>query len=204
MNLNGRFVEYQSAALMDFYNGETESLCTIRTLDDIPEIFKGFKELYGLDMNDGTKTEYICPRNYDTGVDTQSWGMCSCWENGGRRSQNNYTTKCVEKYYGLDEITKKYGWIDAPALSSNNQVCVYYVQQNNKNNSLEIKCVDKKVYDGCINGDMTLGPGAHCYDVNCEDATISATDKKTCCIDENNICPESFEDVGIDILPDGI
>ena len=26
MNLNGRFVEYQSASLMDFYNGEAEAL----------------------------------------------------------------------------------------------------------------------------------------------------------------------------------
>ena len=38
--------------------------------------------------------ENMCPANYETEVDTQSWGMCSCWENGGYRSKNGQTATC--------------------------------------------------------------------------------------------------------------
>ena len=198
MNLNGRFVEYQSASLMDFYNGEAESLCTIKAFDDIHVMYEGFKELYGLDMNDGTKTEYICPRNYDTGVDTQSWGMCSCWENGGRRSQNNYTTKCVEKYYGMDEITQKYGWVDAPALSSNNQVCVHYVQKNeeqvNGNKVLKIKCINDKMHKCCTDGQTKF----------CEQEILGWTCSRSTDSDCEGVCPATFDELEIKYFPEGI
>jgi hypothetical protein len=206
MNLNGRFVEHQSASNMSFYNSATESFCTIKTYNGIPTIFDGFKDIYGLDMNDVTKTEYICPRNYDTAVDTLSWGMCSCWENGGRRSQNNYTTKCVEKYYGFDEISKKYTWIDSPALSSKNQVCVYYVQSNIEQ-KLEIKCLDERTFKCCTNGDATntkLQKTGVCTSVNCSDNNKDTN----CCNQKANICTTvtcpSFENVNIDYFPEGI
>lgn len=38
--------------------------------------------------------ENMCPLNYDVNVDTQSWGMCSCWENGGYRSKNGTLPTC--------------------------------------------------------------------------------------------------------------
>lgn len=38
--------------------------------------------------------ENICPLNYGIEVDTQSWGACSCWENGGYRSKNGTTSTC--------------------------------------------------------------------------------------------------------------
>lgn len=38
--------------------------------------------------------ENVCPANYSSDVDTQSWGMCSCWENGGQRSKNGTATTC--------------------------------------------------------------------------------------------------------------
>lgn len=38
--------------------------------------------------------ENMCPANYASDVDTQSWGICSCWENGGQRSKNGTTTTC--------------------------------------------------------------------------------------------------------------
>ena len=38
--------------------------------------------------------ENICPLNYGVEVDTQSWGMCSCWENGGYRSKNGTLPTC--------------------------------------------------------------------------------------------------------------
>ena len=33
--------------------------------------------------------ENMCPYNYENSVDVQSWGICSCWGNGGRRPDNN-------------------------------------------------------------------------------------------------------------------
>ncbi len=40
------------------------------------------------------KNEDICPRDYADSVDTLSWGVCSCWENGARRSKGGTTTRC--------------------------------------------------------------------------------------------------------------
>ena len=38
--------------------------------------------------------EDMCPLNYGVDVDTQSWGVCSCWENGGYRSKNGTLSTC--------------------------------------------------------------------------------------------------------------
>ena len=38
--------------------------------------------------------ENMCPLNYGISVDTQSWGVCSCWENGGYRSKNGTLATC--------------------------------------------------------------------------------------------------------------
>ena len=203
MNLNGRFVEYQSASLMSFYNND--ALCTIKPYNDIPATYSGIKDLYGLNMTSATKTEYICPRGYDTSVDTQSWGMCSCWENGGRRSQNNYTTKCVEKYYGTDK-TGSYGWIDSPALSSTNQVCAYYIYTDN-NNDLQIKCVSEKTHKCCSSNDNLFESGK-CDAVICKTTKDSALKEICCDSEDNNICkgecPDTFEELGIANFPEGI
>lgn len=122
-NLQGRFVEPQ------FVPEEYETdgnLCIFKpTTSDYVIV----QETYGLqtDFYDTTKIyENMCPRDYDLSVDLQSWGMCSCWENGGRRSQNGVSTKCSAVYY--DNTTKK--WKDALGTSDTNQVCVY------KNNNL--------------------------------------------------------------------
>lgn len=211
MNVNGRFVEYQNVSVMGLYN--SDSLCTIKTYNNIPDLYMNIKGLYGLDMGDSTKTEYMCPRNYDTSVDTQSWGICSCWENGGRRSQNNYTTKCVEKYYGFDAVTKKNSWISGPALSSDNQVCVYYVQANATNDdknakTLEIKCVNEKIDKCCVDG-HELGTAGVCSSVDCsEKSTNTAAEKANCCNGTTNICNDiecpSFNDLEFANFPDGI
>ncbi|MBQ2844484.1 MAG: hypothetical protein IJE79_00500 [Alphaproteobacteria bacterium] len=39
--------------------------------------------------------ENICPAKYQESVDTASWGMCSCWHNGGRRSRWGTTETCL-------------------------------------------------------------------------------------------------------------
>ena len=38
--------------------------------------------------------ENMCPSNYAAETDTQSWGICSCWENGGYRSKNGTIPTC--------------------------------------------------------------------------------------------------------------
>ncbi len=38
--------------------------------------------------------EDMCPRDYADSVDTLSWGMCSCWENGARRSKWGTSVRC--------------------------------------------------------------------------------------------------------------
>ncbi|MFQ6778223.1 MAG: hypothetical protein ACLRFI_02925, partial [Alphaproteobacteria bacterium] len=42
--------------------------------------------------------ENICPEKYETQVDTQSWGICSCFANGKRRSNNGTSPRCVATY----------------------------------------------------------------------------------------------------------
>lgn len=39
--------------------------------------------------------ENMCPKNYSQNVDADAWGICSCWENGGRRSKDGLYTKCA-------------------------------------------------------------------------------------------------------------
>ena len=48
------------------------------------------KRLYVVGTN-----ENMCPRDYALTVDTKSWGACLCWENGGRRSKNGTSAKCL-------------------------------------------------------------------------------------------------------------
>ncbi len=43
--------------------------------------------------------ENMCPLNYWYKVDTPSWGACLCWENGGRRSNDGTSLKCVPGQY---------------------------------------------------------------------------------------------------------
>lgn len=57
----------------------------------------------------------MCPRDYDLDVDTQSWGACLCWENGGRRSKGGMSPKCVPVIPVQEEDTN-----DANCTDENN------------------------------------------------------------------------------------
>ena len=129
MNINGRFVETQNASIESIYNnGSCQFASTL------PDYAKPF-EMYNIKAN-----EYICPRGYDSGVDTASWGICSCWANGARRSQDGYTTKCVDKYRESPESNT---WVDGSAISSDNQLCVYHFTET-QNKNLNITCTPSK------------------------------------------------------------
>ena len=84
-NLQGRFVEYQTIK----YDAYDETNFCKSTFTDSLE-YKTLSAYYAV----GTG-EYMCPRDYDSSVDTQSWGACLCWENGGRRSKWGKSPKCV-------------------------------------------------------------------------------------------------------------
>ena len=107
MNLDGRFIEYQNA--IKEYDKRPDELCEIQTIGSIPIIYNV------------TTDENMCPVDYNRDVDINSWGICSCWGNGGRRSKGGTTTKCEVVYYD--------GVSDWPAAldeqSHYNQVCIY-------------------------------------------------------------------------------
>lgn len=127
MNLHGRFVELQFIKSMF-------KTCSVSKQDDY------LKSGYGV-----FEGENMCPRDYALGVDTESWGACLCWENGGRRSKNGTSARCVAElpivvdgagynaYDGmrcgdlakLDTDGKVDAWCTQNYLSDKNQLCPY-------------------------------------------------------------------------------
>ena len=98
MNLQGRFVELQFIKSGENGLYKESSLCEANFANSIEygggtqgsKITENLVELYAI--GDG---ENMCPRDYDINVDTQSWGACLCWENGGRRSKWGKSPKCI-------------------------------------------------------------------------------------------------------------
>lgn len=96
INLQGRFIatEFIRDNLygLDENNHETDLCVSHFTGSSAYNDTHGadFMALYGIGAN-----ENMCPRDYALSVDTQSWGACLCWENGGRRSKFGQSAKCV-------------------------------------------------------------------------------------------------------------
>ncbi|MDE6481748.1 MAG: hypothetical protein K2L25_02930 [Alphaproteobacteria bacterium] len=83
-NLQGRFVEYQFIRPNVYAK---DNFC----ISNFGEgLYKDLKSLFRIGNG-----EDMCPRDYNLGVETQSWGACLCWENGGRRSKWGKSAKCV-------------------------------------------------------------------------------------------------------------
>jgi hypothetical protein len=104
MNLQGEFIEMQNVQ---------DNNCLLN------ETVANDYNTYGT-----VKGENICPAGYANAVDTDSWGICSCWENGRRRSEDGKTTKCVEEYKVGDK------WLEA-ALDNENNVLNELKKTNN-------------------------------------------------------------------------
>ncbi|MBO5946656.1 MAG: hypothetical protein J6Q44_00740 [Alphaproteobacteria bacterium] len=133
MNLQGRFMEYH---LFDDGAYMEDNFCQANFADSryAKDPNGSLVDLYKI----GTK-EDMCPRDYNLGVATQSWGACLCWENGARRSKWGKSAKCVAalplKGAGdatcatnatLDEATATLtedDWCTAGVISDFNQVC---------------------------------------------------------------------------------
>ena len=97
-NLQGRFVElqfikqglYQESNLcLSNFNGSIEYGGAGGNGTGTAET-PNLVNLYGIGQD-----EDMCPRQYNLDVDTQSWGACLCWENGGRRSKWGKSPKCI-------------------------------------------------------------------------------------------------------------
>ncbi len=111
-NVQGKFVEAQFIdhnryGSSDDANGNVCRLATGTCCDandrysyDINNLNCAYGLFYISSYYDGTQYgtlhyENMCPRDYTLNVDTNAWGMCSCWENGGRRSKNGLSSKCM-------------------------------------------------------------------------------------------------------------
>jgi hypothetical protein len=101
-NYDGRFVQKRFLNLpQNYYHyqlGTELGLC-ISGFSTNP-VISNIVSIYNV-MTDG---ENVCPMNYWRKVDTVSWGICSCWENGARRSNNGISLKCVPGRYRYGAI----------------------------------------------------------------------------------------------------
>lgn len=106
--LNGYFVEPQ---YVEQYGYVKNSPCNMDTKTENKIFYinrvsapNSLAQLYKLRY-----LENICPANYTDKVDVQSWGACSCWENGGLRSKNGQSQICMPvlpiKYIGEDSTS---------------------------------------------------------------------------------------------------
>ena len=93
--IKGYFVEHQYAKQ---YGYKPDSFCNIDTSDMtgifyINPVYNSIKDLnYWYRF---IEYENMCPVNYAAKIDVQSWGACSCWENGGYRSKNGTSETCM-------------------------------------------------------------------------------------------------------------
>ncbi|MDR1207001.1 MAG: hypothetical protein LBK26_01130 [Rickettsiales bacterium] len=93
-NYYGRFVEKRYIQPLTY---ESNSICTAdfkqtNSSGGIGPYF-GLVDIYKIGTADNG-TENMCPAGYAGVIDTQSWGACLCWENGGRRSANGTAIRC--------------------------------------------------------------------------------------------------------------
>ncbi|MBR5904505.1 MAG: hypothetical protein IKZ49_03145 [Alphaproteobacteria bacterium] len=94
--LNGYFVEPQ---YIEQYDYDPVSPCNIKTAQITSVFYKNLDNPYETNNLNYwyhfIDKENMCPANYINKVDVLSWGMCSCWENGGFRSKNGYSATCL-------------------------------------------------------------------------------------------------------------
>lgn len=88
MNINGRFMEVQFVQ-KGVYDSNNYCKWHDTSSEDSGEYYD-LAQAYGIGSG-----ENMCPRDYALSVDIKSWGACSCWGNGGRRSKNGRTATCV-------------------------------------------------------------------------------------------------------------
>ena len=91
--LKGKFLEHQNVRR---YGYNTTHSCKINSVDSTSAFFIGSDMENTLDYwYHFIPNENMCPEHYAAKIDTDSWGICSCWENGRYRSKNGTAQVCM-------------------------------------------------------------------------------------------------------------
>ncbi|MBD5391349.1 hypothetical protein HDR66_00925, partial [bacterium] len=171
-SVNGRFMHVKDNITHDLYNNNDRCLSNFTTdsMETTDAYYKFASQWYGVTID-----ENMCPRDYSSTVDTKSWGMCSCWENGGRRSKNGTTATCLP--------------IIPVESAQNDELCP--IDETNKLLALKTNCTT----DNCIKTDKAKNETNWCTNPF---ASSASTDYRSCWSSD---CSYADTDAN---LPDGI
>ncbi len=165
-NLDGRFIEMQFLQQTDTYN--SDAYCKWNNHDTEDTIYQDLENAYGI-----TAGENMCPRDYGLGIDTKSWGICSCWENGGRRSKHGRSATCVAELPAEKHLS---GYNDSCTWDGNSPTCT-------GPNGTQCEDPDVFLYNGLDEAriDSQLTTSRWC--------TRTAIDSK------GRVCPDGYSDI---------
>jgi hypothetical protein len=112
-NYNGYFLEIHKIDKGSFCVREDSGNCSGKTpcYSNFRDgsIYSTLKNPYRIGTENETTMEWdgvenMCPALYDYSIDTKSWGICSCWENGARRGDHKrFTPGCLEANPNYDD-----------------------------------------------------------------------------------------------------
>ena len=168
-NLDGRFIEMQFLQQTDTYNTAAYCKWGNHTGDTT---YQELENAYGI-----TTAENMCPRDYGLGVDTESWGICSCWENGGRRSKHGHSATCVAELPAAIR-TAEYDPSDGCTWDSNAATCTAPNGQTCEKTSDEQTSVPTLFKPEDIN-----------------DLTTSRWCTRTAIDGKGRVCPDGYSDI---------
>ena len=163
--LNGYFVEYKYAAQRGYNrnnfckidSGNQDSVFYIQPSHNSPNSLVYWYHFI--------PEEDMCPLNYGITVDTQSWGVCSCWENGGYRSKNGTVATCRPILPSLSGENDPI--CSAEILCSDNQTDDEMCQQPRSSSSVQYWCQQSISSDlGQLCPTMNVTSDAKCADEN--------------------------------------
>jgi len=141
--LKGKFLEHQNVSR---YGYNSTNSCKINSVDSTSTFFIGYDLENTLNYwYHFIPEENMCPEHYATKIDTDSWGICSCWENGRYRSKNGTTQVCMPiipiaqvsedssdpvcsaellgQSLPTDLSTQEHGWCQQSVSNSNGVIC---------------------------------------------------------------------------------
>lgn len=162
MNVQGKFIEAQFIDHDQYGTPDTHSdprlppitMChakTSMTPTDNNALY-GLLGLFLPNLSIHSQSENVCPKDYTAQIDTNAWGICSCWENGGRRSKKGAINKCaailpvqsitdqdenctnandsIRPYFNITEQTSVLltNWCTSNVNPATNQVCPFGYQ----------------------------------------------------------------------------
>lgn len=163
--LNGYFVEYKYAAQRGYNrnnfckidSGNQDSVFYIQPSHNSPNSLVYWYHFI--------PEEDMCPLNYGITVDTQSWGVCSCWENGGYRSKNGTVATCRPILPSLSGENDPI--CSAEILCSDNQTDDEMCQQPRSSSSVQYWCQQSISSNlGQLCPTMNVTSDAKCADEN--------------------------------------